>query len=73
MEGKPQGEEVIVRTERIARAFGSLWAVKGVDLKVRAGECYGLLGPNGSGKTTLIRMIAGLLRRGRHRPNIRAR
>ena len=53
--------KVIVQTEKIAKAFGSLWAVKGVDLRVQAGECYGLLGPNGSGKTTLIRMLAGLL------------
>lgn len=37
-------------------------AVDGLDLQVRAGEIYGLLGPNGSGKTTLIRLITGLLR-----------
>lgn len=53
---------IVVRTERLAKAFGRFWAVRGVDLEVRAGECYGLLGPNGSGKTTLIRMLAGLLR-----------
>lgn len=57
-----QGETVVVRTERISKTFGPLWAVKEVNVAVRAGECYGLLGPNGSGKTTLIRMLAGLLR-----------
>lgn len=53
---------IAVRTEKLAKAFGHLWAVRGMDLEVRTGECYGLLGPNGSGKTTLIRMLAGLLR-----------
>jgi ABC-type multidrug transport system ATPase subunit len=36
-------------------------AVNSVDLDVRAGDRYGLLGPNGSGKTTLVRMLLGLV------------
>ena len=36
-------------------------AVDGVDLDVREGDRYGLLGPNGSGKTTLVRMLLGLV------------
>jgi ABC-2 type transport system ATP-binding protein len=36
-------------------------AVRGIDLEVRAGECFGVLGPNGAGKTTTIEMIEGLL------------
>ena len=44
------------------RRFGSLTAVDGVDLEVRAREVVGLLGANGAGKTTLIRMLLGLLR-----------
>jgi ABC-2 type transport system ATP-binding protein len=36
-------------------------AVDGLDLAIRRGECFGLLGPNGSGKTTTVEMIEGLL------------
>jgi ABC-2 type transport system ATP-binding protein len=36
-------------------------AVKGLDLEVRVGECFGLLGPNGAGKTTTIEILEGLL------------
>jgi ABC-2 type transport system ATP-binding protein len=36
-------------------------AVKGLDLAVREGECFGLLGPNGAGKTTTLEIIEGLL------------
>ncbi|MFO1325683.1 MAG: ABC transporter ATP-binding protein [Burkholderiales bacterium] len=46
----------------VARRFGSVQALAGVDLTVQAGEFFGLLGPNGAGKTTLISIIAGLTR-----------
>lgn len=36
-------------------------AVRGLDLEIRAGECFGLLGPNGAGKTTTIEIVEGLL------------
>ena len=46
----------------VARRFGSVVALAGVDLDVREGEFFGLLGPNGAGKTTLISILAGLVR-----------
>ena len=36
-------------------------AVRGLDLEVKSGECFGLLGPNGAGKTTTFEIIEGLL------------
>jgi ABC-2 type transport system ATP-binding protein len=41
--------------------YGNLVAVAGLDLEVRRGEVFGLLGPNGSGKTTTIRLLTGLV------------
>jgi ABC-2 type transport system ATP-binding protein len=46
----------------LAKSFGEVHAVDGVDLAVRSGSVYGVLGPNGAGKTTTIRMLATLLR-----------
>lgn len=46
----------------LVRKFGKTTAVDGVDLNIRPGEFYGLLGQNGAGKTTTIKCIVGLLR-----------
>ena len=54
--------EPAVVTEDIARQYGDVWAVDGVDLHIPAGEIYGFLGPNGAGKSTLVRMLCTLLR-----------
>jgi ABC-2 type transport system ATP-binding protein len=51
-----------IKIEHVHKRFGSLHALKGVDLTVEQGEFFGLLGPNGAGKSTLINIIAGLLR-----------
>ena len=45
----------------LRKEFGALVAVDGLDLAIRRGEVFGLLGPNGSGKTTTIRMLCGLM------------
>ena len=51
----------MIRTAAVTKRFGPIVAVDGVDLDVREGDRYGLLGPNGSGKTTLVRMLLGLV------------
>jgi ABC-2 type transport system ATP-binding protein len=55
----PSGPAVICRG--LQKRYGDVVAVAGLDLDVRAGECFGLLGPNGAGKTTTIEILEGLL------------
>lgn len=50
----------VIETHKLSRSFGQVRAVRQLDLAVRRGEIYGLLGPNGSGKTTLMRILVGL-------------
>ena len=54
--------DLAVDARSLRKRFGATVALNGMDLQIRAGEIYGLLGPNGSGKTTFIRCVAGLLR-----------
>ncbi len=59
--------DVIVETRSLTKVYRDFWgrqkvrALKALDLEVRRGEIFGLLGPNGSGKTTTIKLILGLL------------
>jgi ABC-2 type transport system ATP-binding protein len=53
--------DLLLETENLVRTFGSLRAVDGLDLQVRAGEMVGLVGPDGAGKTTTMRLLCGAL------------
>jgi ABC-2 type transport system ATP-binding protein len=46
----------------LRKRYGSVEALKGVDLEVEEGELFGLLGPNGAGKSTLVKIAVGLVR-----------
>ncbi|GEM84627.1 ABC transporter ATP-binding protein [Meiothermus hypogaeus] len=51
---------MVIETQGLTKRYGKVVAVDGLDLRIEAGEVYGLLGPNGSGKTTTILMLLGL-------------
>ena len=63
----PATDEHVVVTAKLTKVFRDFWlrekvsAVAELDLQVRPGEVFGLLGPNGSGKTTTLNMLLGLL------------
>jgi ABC-2 type transport system ATP-binding protein len=59
--------EVVIETRSLSKVYRDFWgrqkvrALKALDLEVRRGEIFGLLGPNGSGKTTTLKLLLGLL------------
>ena len=62
----PRGE-VVVETRNLSKTYRDFWgrskkvALKPLDLEIRRGEIFGLLGPNGSGKTTTMKLLLGLI------------
>jgi ABC-2 type transport system ATP-binding protein len=53
--------QIAIGARDLTKRFGAFTAVKDVNVQVKYGEIYGLLGANGAGKTTTIRMLCGLL------------
>jgi len=53
---------IVLQTENLTKRYGSLIAVKELNLEIQRGEIFGLLGPNGAGKTTSINLMCGLLK-----------
>lgn len=59
--------DIVIEARNLSKDYRDFWgrqkvrALKALDLEVRQGEVFGLLGPNGSGKTTTIKLLLGLL------------
>lgn len=52
----------MLQTEKVCKSFGKTEILHDVDLNIKRGEVYGLVGQNGAGKTTLMRLISGLMK-----------
>jgi ABC-2 type transport system ATP-binding protein len=57
----PDGSSPAIALTRVVKRYGATVALSGLDLDVRRGEMFGLIGPDGAGKTTAIRLMCGLL------------
>jgi ABC-2 type transport system ATP-binding protein len=53
--------EPVISAQNLTRKFKNVTAVDGLDLAVRSGEVFGLVGPDGAGKTTTIRMLCAIM------------
>ncbi len=52
----------MIKIHDLAKSYGNINAVDGIDLEIPSGQFFGFLGPNGAGKTTTIKMMVGLLK-----------
>ena len=52
--------DLVIETKKLTKIYGEQTAVNSVNLHVKPGRIYGLLGRNGAGKTTIMKMILGL-------------
>ena len=55
-----ENQQAFIQIREISKHFGDVIAVNKVDLDIKKGELFSILGASGSGKTTLLRMMAGL-------------
>ena len=53
-------EDMVIQTSQLTKKYGDQTTVNQVNLHVKRGRIYGLLGRNGAGKTTIMKMILGL-------------
>jgi simple sugar transport system ATP-binding protein len=61
MSGAANGE-VVLRGRNLGRSYGSITALEGVDIDIRAGQILAIVGDNGAGKSTLVKILTGVTR-----------
>src|SRR5919197_2755908 len=57
----PTAPGVAISTRALTKRYGNLEAVRGIDLEVRTGEIFGLIGPDGAGKTSTFQVLGGVM------------
>ena len=55
-------DRIAIKTSGLTKSFGRTLAVDRLDLEVRQGELFGLVGPDGAGKSTTMRLLTGIMR-----------
>jgi ABC-2 type transport system ATP-binding protein len=61
MTGDATASPLVLRAQGFGKRYGKTQAVQGLDLEVRRGEIFGLIGPDGAGKSSLMKAAAGVL------------
>ena len=60
-EGQQQNRPTAIRVQSLKKNYGTIQAVRGINLEVAPGEIFGLIGPDGAGKTTTFQILAGVM------------
>src|SRR5262249_6750131 len=54
-------DEIAIRIRDLRKSYGEFEAVRGIDLEIRRGEIFGLIGPDGAGKTSVFQILGGVM------------